>query len=52
MNDPEKLKPAKSFFTVTKNGTIENIHLDWSSNYTSIIDAFMAELIKKLSGDW
>ena len=41
MVEPEKLQPAKLFFTVTKYGTIENVHLDRSSNYPSI-DKFMA----------
>ena len=49
--DEDKLQPAKLFFTVTKNGTIENVHLDRSSNYPSV-DKFMIELIKKLPAEW
>lgn len=51
MVDPDKLKPAKLFFTVTKNGTIENIHLDRSSNYPSI-DKYMIKLINQVPGEW
>lgn len=49
--DPKKLKPAKLFFTVTKNGTIENIRLDRSSNYPRV-DKKMIELISKARGKW
>ena len=47
----EKLKPAKLFFTVTKNGTIENVRLDRSSNYP-LVDERMIELITKTQGKW
>lgn len=49
--DPEKLKPAKLFFTVTKNGTIDNIHLDRSSNYPEV-DEVMIKLISEVPGTW
>ena len=49
--DPDKLKPAKLFFTVTKKGTIENIHLDSSSNYP-VVDKKMIEIISNLPGEW
>lgn len=49
--DPEKLQPAKLFFTVTKTGTIENVRLDRTSNYP-LIDEKMIQLIKKTSGTW
>lgn len=49
--DPEKLKPAKLFFTVTQNGAIENIKLDRSSNYP-LVDKKMIELIKTTQGLW
>ncbi|PTM08999.1 MAG: hypothetical protein DA407_06740 [Bacteroidetes bacterium] len=49
--DPEKLQPAKLYFTVTKNGTIENIKLDRTSNYP-LVDYTMIELITKLPGTW
>lgn len=49
--DPEKLKPAKLFFTVTKKGTIENIHLDRSSNYPEV-DEVMIKLISEVPGTW
>ena len=47
----DKLQPAKLFFTVTKNGTIENIHLDRTSNYP-LIDETMIELISTAPGEW
>jgi len=47
----EKLKPAKLYFTVTKNGTIEHVRLDRSSNYPDV-DKRMIELITNLSGKW
>jgi len=49
--DPEKLKPAKLFFTVTKNGTIENAKLDRPSGYP-LVDKKMIELMSKTSGIW
>lgn len=49
--DPEKLQPAKLFFTVTKTGTIENIHLNRSSNYPEV-DEVMIKLISKVPGTW
>lgn len=47
----DKLQPAKLFFTVTKNGTIENVKLDRSSNYPAV-DRKMIELISKTPGAW
>jgi len=47
----EKLKPAKLYFTVTRNGTIENIKLDRSSGYP-MVDKTMIELIAKTQKDW
>jgi TonB family protein len=49
--DPEKLQPAKLFFTVTKNGTVENIKLDRSSGYP-MVDKIMIELINKTQKSW
>jgi len=49
--DPEKLKPAKLYFTVTKNGSIENVKLDKSSGYP-LVDKTMFELITKTLGKW
>jgi len=49
--DPEKLQPAKLFFTVTRKGTIENVKLDRTSNYP-LVDETMIELITKLPGTW
>ena len=49
--DPDKLQPAKLFFTVTREGTIENIRLDRSSGYP-IVDKTMIELISEAPGDW
>lgn len=47
----DKLQPAKLFFTVTKNGTVENVKLDRSSNY-SAVDKKLIELISKTPGTW
>jgi len=47
----DKIKPAKLFFTVTKNGTIENVKIDRTSGYP-LIDKTMIELITNLSGKW
>lgn len=49
--DPEKLKPAKLYFTVTKNGSIENAKLDRSSGYPEV-DKTLLELIGKTQGEW
>jgi hypothetical protein len=49
--DPEKLRPAKLFFTVTKNGLIENVKLDRTSGYP-LVDQTMIELISTTQKDW
>ncbi|MGK0386801.1 MAG: hypothetical protein ACI849_001420 [Patiriisocius sp.] len=49
--DPKKLKPAKLFFTVTKNGTLEHMRLDRPSGYPHI-DKKMIEFINKAPGAW
>ncbi|WP_412984978.1 hypothetical protein [Pontimicrobium sp. IMCC45349] len=49
--DPEKLQPAKLYFTVTKNGAIENVKLDRTSNYPQVDDK-MIQLIKEAPGYW
>ena len=48
---PEKLQPAKLYFTVTKNGTIAHVRLDRSSNYL-VVDKRMIDLITNLPGKW
>ena len=51
-NIPEdKLKPAKLYFTVTKDGTVNDVHLDRSSGYPNI-DELMISLIMKTPGGW
>lgn len=47
----EKLKSARLYFTVTKNGTIENVNLSGTSGYP-IIDDKMIELIGNAPGTW
>ncbi|MGY8916405.1 MAG: energy transducer TonB, partial [Flavobacteriales bacterium] len=47
----DKLQPARLYFTVTKNGTIENVTLDSSSNFPEV-DKRMIELIKNVPGKW
>ncbi|MFT4612406.1 MAG: hypothetical protein ACJA1H_002175 [Glaciecola sp.] len=49
--DAKKLKPAKLYFTVTTNGTVDKVKLDRSSNYPEI-DDFMIELIQKTPRNW
>lgn len=49
--NPEKLQPAKLYFTVSKNGSIKNVKLDRTSKYTAV-DNKMIELIKNLPGTW
>lgn len=49
--DPAKLQPAKLFFTVSKTGTIENVHLDRSSNFP-LVDQKMIELIQNTPAGW
>ena len=49
--DPEQLKPARLYFTVTKDGTIENLKLDSGSGYPEV-DKKMMELITKTPGAW
>ncbi|MBQ0788686.1 MAG: energy transducer TonB [Oceanihabitans sp.] len=49
--DQNKLQPAKLYFTVTKEGNIENIRLDRTSNYP-LVDKAMIELITKTNKKW
>ncbi|MBT8255346.1 MAG: energy transducer TonB [Bacteroidia bacterium] len=49
--DEDKLKPAKLLFTVTSEGSVTNVSLDRSSNYTDV-DQNMIELITKTAGNW
>ena len=51
-NIPEdKLRAAKLYFTITKNGTITNVHLDRSSGFPEI-DNLMTQLIFETPGGW
>ena len=49
--DQNKLQPAKLYFTVTKEGNIENTRLDRTSNYP-LVDKVMIELITKTQEKW
>ncbi|WP_460218865.1 energy transducer TonB [Psychroserpens sp. MEBiC05023] len=49
--DPEQLKPAKLYFTVNKEGNIEEVSLDRASGYPEV-DKKMIELIKNTPGTW
>jgi hypothetical protein len=49
--ETKKLQPAKLFFTVTKQGAVENIRLDTSSNYPEV-DQLMIELIQNTPDSW
>lgn len=47
----EKLRPAKIYFTITKDGKISNVKLGNHSGY-EIIDAKMMKLITNMPGNW
>lgn len=47
----DKLQPAKLYFTISKNGEIENVRLDRTSNFPDI-DKTMIELISNMPGEW
>ncbi|KAA3628462.1 MAG: hypothetical protein DWQ02_19295 [Bacteroidetes bacterium] len=47
----EKLEPGKVYFTVNKNGTIENVKVVSDSGFGSV-DEKMVELISNMPGKW
>ena len=47
----DKLQPAKLYFTVSKEGMIENVRLDRTSNFPAV-DETMIELITNAPGKW
>lgn len=47
----EKTRPVMFYFTVTKEGEIKNVRMNYSTNYPSI-DKKMIELIKKTQDNW
>jgi len=47
----DKLQPAKLYFTVSKEGMIENVRLDRTSNFPAV-DKTMIELITNAPGKW
>lgn len=47
----EKLESGKVFFTVTRNGTIDNVKVITDSGYESV-DEKMVELISNVPGGW
>lgn len=49
--DEKKLQPAKLYFTINKNGKVENINLDRSCGYSNI-DIDMIEIITNSDGKW
>ncbi|WP_435413206.1 energy transducer TonB [Psychroserpens mesophilus] len=49
--NPEKLKPAKLYFTISENGILKNIRLDRDSGYPEV-DKKMIELMSELPGTW
>ncbi|MEL6811558.1 MAG: hypothetical protein AAFP76_09510 [Bacteroidota bacterium] len=49
--DPEKLQPAKLYFIVTKEGTIEHVKLDRPSGYPEV-DEKMIQLIGETQNAW
>ncbi len=49
--DEDKLQPAKLYFTVSKNGSITNVHLDRTSGFDHI-DKTMVDLVNRLPSSW
>lgn len=49
--DLRKTKPAKLYFTVTKDGAISNVSLDRISGYVPMDEA-MIDLLKNVPGSW
>lgn len=49
--DAKKLQAVKVSFTITKNGTINNVKLDKTTNYPEI-DNSLIELVKQIPGNW
>lgn len=47
----ENTRPVKFHFTVTKNGTVDHVRLDRSTNYPAI-DNKIIELIKNTGNNW
>lgn len=49
--DNKKVRPAKIYYTITKKGTLENVHMDRTTGYP-VLDTKLIELISKISGQW
>lgn len=49
--NPSTYQPAKLYFTVTKNGAVENVRIDNHSGYPEV-DKKMIELISNVPGVW
>lgn len=49
--NPKTSQPAKIYFTVTKEGRVDSIRLDRTSNYP-LVDNRLMELIKLAPGQW
>ena len=49
--DRNKLSPGKVSFTVSKTGTIEDVHLTYPSGYPSV-DSHLIDLVKVMPGRW
>ncbi len=49
--DTKKLRAVKVSFTITKNGIIENVNLDRTTNYPEI-DKNLIKLVKGIPGNW
>ncbi len=47
----DKLKPGKVNFIVTKEGTISNVNLEYTSGYPSV-DEVLVKLVKAIPGKW
>ncbi|AUC82432.1 energy transducer TonB [Lacinutrix sp. Bg11-31] len=49
--DNKKVRPAKIYFTITKEGTIKHVRIDRTTGY-SILDKKLTELISNIPGQW
>ncbi|WP_055434945.1 energy transducer TonB [Lacinutrix algicola] len=49
--DNKKIRPAKIYFTITKEGNIKHVRIDRTTGYP-VLDKKLIELISNISGQW
>lgn len=49
--NPNWVKPCKILFTVTKQGTIEDVELEYTSGYPDV-DEHLLKLVREIPGKW